>query len=374
MPGRASVRGGALAADAREGRRRADRRAGARARGSRGRPRRPRARSRRAARPTRCSPTPTSRCTPTTPCHVKTGRVEIGQGSTTGLLLLVAEELDMNVDQLVFVRQDTNVTPEHRRDLRVELDRPAGQRAASARARPPGRALLALASQQLGVPAASPHACAGGVVSGGGRSVTYGALVGGRLLGVPLPAPILDPGQAPAKPISAYRLVGHLADAAPRHPGEGRRAPTPTSTTSGCPGCCTAASSGRSGRGPTATGRSPGSSRSTSGSIAGLGDARVVRRGDFARRRRLAGVRRDPGGRAARGRLPQPARDLREREPVLGRCATLDAAGLAPPRTQVQEGDVDAAIAARGAHGRPELRLPLPGPHADRPELRDRAT
>ena len=44
--------------------------------------------------------------------HVKTGRVEIGQGSTTGLLLLVAEELDMNVGQLVFVRQDTNVTPD----------------------------------------------------------------------------------------------------------------------------------------------------------------------------------------------------------------------------------------------------------------------
>ena len=40
-----------------------------------------------------------------------TGRVELGQGSTTGLLLLVAEELDMGVDQLRFARHDTNVTP-----------------------------------------------------------------------------------------------------------------------------------------------------------------------------------------------------------------------------------------------------------------------
>ena len=65
-------------------------------------------------------------------------------------------------------------------------------------------------------------------------------------------------------------------------------------------------------------------------SIAGLGDARVVRRGDFARRRRLTGVRRDPGGGSAEGRLPQPAADLGQREPLLARCATLDAAGLAP--------------------------------------------
>ena len=42
---------------------------------------------------------------------VMTGRVELGQGSTTGLLLLVAEELDMDVDQLRSARHDTNVTP-----------------------------------------------------------------------------------------------------------------------------------------------------------------------------------------------------------------------------------------------------------------------
>ena len=84
--------------------------------------------------------------------HVKTGRVEIGQGSTTGLLLLVAEELDMNVDQLVFVRQDTNVTPDTGGTFGSSSIAQAGQRvrAACAAAR---QSLLALASQQLGVPA-----------------------------------------------------------------------------------------------------------------------------------------------------------------------------------------------------------------------------
>ena len=86
--------------------------------------------------------------------HVKTGRVEIGQGSTTGLLLLVAEELDLNVDQLVFVRQDTNVTPDTGGTFGSSSIAQAGQRvrAACAAAR---QALLALASQQLGVPVAS---------------------------------------------------------------------------------------------------------------------------------------------------------------------------------------------------------------------------
>ncbi len=43
---------------------------------------------------------------------MKTGRVELGQGSMTGLLLIAAEELDLNLEQLVFVRHDTNVSPD----------------------------------------------------------------------------------------------------------------------------------------------------------------------------------------------------------------------------------------------------------------------
>jgi nicotinate dehydrogenase subunit B len=43
--------------------------------------------------------------------QVKTGRVEVGQGTTTGLLLVVAEELDVDLDGLEFVRHDTAATP-----------------------------------------------------------------------------------------------------------------------------------------------------------------------------------------------------------------------------------------------------------------------
>jgi CO/xanthine dehydrogenase Mo-binding subunit len=46
-----------------------------------------------------------------------------------------------------------------------------------------------------------------GVVSGGGRSVTYGALIGDKLLNVRMASATLNPGVAPSKPVSQYQLV-----------------------------------------------------------------------------------------------------------------------------------------------------------------------
>jgi nicotinate dehydrogenase subunit B len=76
---------------------------------------------------------------------VKTGRVELGQGSMTGLLLLAAEELDMDLGQLEFVRHDTNVTPNTGGTFGSSSISVGGQklRAAAAAAR---QALLGLAS------------------------------------------------------------------------------------------------------------------------------------------------------------------------------------------------------------------------------------
>src|SRR5262245_28387833 len=137
---------------------------------------------------------------------VKSGRVELGQGSTTGLLLLVAEELEMNVAQLAFVRHDTDVTPNTGGTFGSSSIAIAGQmlRSACGAAR---QTLLSLASARLGVPVGS-LSVSEGVVSGGGGSVSYGELVAGRLLAVALPSPLLRPGAPPSKPVPEYRLVG----------------------------------------------------------------------------------------------------------------------------------------------------------------------
>ena len=170
----------------------------------------------------------------------------------------------MNVDQLVFVRQDTNVTPEHRRHLRVELDR-AGRAAGAGRVR-------RRAPERCSRWRRSSSACrrralsvSGGVVSGGGRSVTYG---GARR------RPAARGAAAGADPRSRRRrrrsrsrptaLVGHLADAASRHPGEGDGDLHLHPQRPGARDAPRRGSCGRSARAPTATGRSPGSSRSTS--------------------------------------------------------------------------------------------------------------
>ena len=39
------------------------------------------------------------------------GKVELGQGNTTGMLQIAGEELDLDMSQLIAVRVDTNVTP-----------------------------------------------------------------------------------------------------------------------------------------------------------------------------------------------------------------------------------------------------------------------
>src|SRR4029077_12508590 len=46
-----------------------------------------------------------------------------------------------------------------------------------------------------------------GVVSGGGKTVTYGQLVGDKLFNVRIPVTSIQPGVAPSKPVSQYKLV-----------------------------------------------------------------------------------------------------------------------------------------------------------------------
>jgi CO/xanthine dehydrogenase Mo-binding subunit len=137
-----------------------------------------------------------------------------------GILMIAAEELDMDMSQMVHVHADTNVTPDTAPKLAsntIVYGAGRGVRSAAAWAR---QALLGLASTQLGVPASSLSVTKG-VVSGGGKSVTYGELLGGKLFNVRMPASYnmqdtsnirfsggLQAGQSPAKPISQYKVVG----------------------------------------------------------------------------------------------------------------------------------------------------------------------
>jgi CO/xanthine dehydrogenase Mo-binding subunit len=70
--------------------------------------------------------------------------------------------------------------------------------------------LLKLAAAKLGV-AASSLTVSKGVITGGGKTVTYGELVGGQLFKVTLNPTSIQHGVAPAKPVSQYKLVGTKA-------------------------------------------------------------------------------------------------------------------------------------------------------------------
>jgi CO/xanthine dehydrogenase Mo-binding subunit len=147
---------------------------------------------------------------------ILTGQAEIGQGSMTGMLQIAAEELSMDIGQLKFVSPDTNLTPQTASQTASTAIRSVGpgMRGAAAYA---AQALLGLASTSLGVPV-SALTVSKGIVSGGGKSVSYGALLGGKLFNATFASKTqepglrgllgLDPGQAPAKPVGRYTVVG----------------------------------------------------------------------------------------------------------------------------------------------------------------------
>jgi len=131
------------------------------------------------------------------------GKVELGQGSTTGLLQIAGEELDLDMSQLAAVRVDTNVSPNQGATVSSSSIHRGGPqlRAAAAEAR---QVLLQLASMRLGVQVGSLTVSKGVVAVGGdpSRSVRYGDLLGDKPFNVKLT------GTVPQKPIGRYALVG----------------------------------------------------------------------------------------------------------------------------------------------------------------------
>jgi nicotinate dehydrogenase subunit B len=143
---------------------------------------------------------------PNNTAELKTSHVDPGNGAATGFLAIMAEELNMALEQVNHSVWDTNELVSSGSTTGSAAIQNAGPnvRAAAAHAY---QALLELASANLGVPGAG-LTVAKGVVSGGGKSVTYGELVGGKPISATIATPQLNPGQGIAKPVGKYKLVG----------------------------------------------------------------------------------------------------------------------------------------------------------------------
>ena len=131
------------------------------------------------------------------------GYVELGQGSTTSLLQVSAEELDLDLSQVSTVRVDTSISPNQGgtySSSAIARGSPAIRQAA-AEAR---QALLTMASERLGAPVDRLTVSKGVVSVAGtqGNSVTYGELIGDKRFSVEIT------GKAPLKLVAEYRLVG----------------------------------------------------------------------------------------------------------------------------------------------------------------------
>jgi CO/xanthine dehydrogenase Mo-binding subunit len=133
---------------------------------------------------------------------VYVGFAELGQGASTALLQIAAEELDLDMGQIKSVRLDTNVTPNQGGTYSsASIARGGPQvRQAAAEAR---RALLGMASKRLNGPATGLSVSKGVVsTSDGSKRVTYGELIGDRRFDLPFSE------TAPVKEPASYRVVG----------------------------------------------------------------------------------------------------------------------------------------------------------------------
>jgi CO/xanthine dehydrogenase Mo-binding subunit len=148
--------------------------------------------------------------TPQNTCIVTHGETELGHGTPTGILMLTAEELNMTMDQMTYAHPESwlNVTGGGSGSSGIS-GRSTSIRAAAAYAK---QILLGMASTKLGVPAANLTVTAG-VISGGGQSVKYGDLIGGKMFNYTMSTSnggqtSATPGQGIAKPVSQYSVVG----------------------------------------------------------------------------------------------------------------------------------------------------------------------
>ena len=152
--------------------------------------------------------------------NLKMSQIEVGNGITTGFLVVLAEELGTDLSQMHYGQSHYDSSGLNNNTVVdtwvVAITGGEGGSNAMSGQGPKIRAvgvaarayMLNLASTQLGVPVAS-LTVKSGVVSGGGKTVTYGALMGGKIFNTVFTPNTIQPGVAPAMPMSNYTPGRH---------------------------------------------------------------------------------------------------------------------------------------------------------------------
>ena len=145
---------------------------------------------------------------------IRTGKSDFGQGTTyTAYRQIVAEELNAKAEAITTVLMgDTDRTPDGSGAFDFLGRGTPNIRKAAAYTY---QALLDLASQKLGVPKTQLKV-KDGIVSGGGKKISYGDLVKGQQLKltIPVEGDLMSPmgltvtGNPPMKPVSEYTIIG----------------------------------------------------------------------------------------------------------------------------------------------------------------------
>jgi CO/xanthine dehydrogenase Mo-binding subunit len=145
---------------------------------------------------------------------IRTGKSDFGQSTIfTAYRQIVAEELGVPFEAITkVISGDTDRTPDGGGTYGLLAEGMPNIRKAAAYVH---QALLELASQQLGVPK-DQLSVKDGIVSGGGKSVSYGDLVKNQQLSLTIPVKgdlqtgdgLTVEGNPPLKPVSQYAVVG----------------------------------------------------------------------------------------------------------------------------------------------------------------------
>jgi nicotinate dehydrogenase subunit B len=145
---------------------------------------------------------------------IRTGKCDFGQSSIyTAYRQIVAEELDVPVEAITTVISgDTDRTPDGGGTFGLLRSNVLNLRKAAAYMR---EAALTVAAEKFAVPR-EQLSVANGLIAGGGKSITYGALVAGQMLELTIPVRgeltgfrgLEVTGNPPLKPASRYTVVG----------------------------------------------------------------------------------------------------------------------------------------------------------------------